>query len=441
MNLDRAKSGDHDIARTKLGKRGDHDVQGTKYGARHHHGLVIQRTRATGNLKPMRFVSLHHHSTFSYLDGYQLPEAHVRRAAELNMSAMAITEHGNIDSHVKFETAADKMGGVKPIFGCEVYMPTSSVDKDGKSTPWYHPYAETQMKHHLTIIAKDQEGYRNLLALVTESWQHFYYDPIVTWPQLVKHKRGLIVLSGCSGSLLFCSTVGGKNIDPKDASYKRGLSIARMFKREFGDNYFIEVQAFPKLENTRRFNKLAPRIARAIGARLVGTKDCHYTLLEEAEVQKILHNLRPGNKQTIEEQARSWGYDLADLCPPPNDNTIYRQLRGTGLSKEEAIEAIVSTEEIAQSCTATLPKLPMIRFPVPAGYPDAMAYWRERLREGWRERGLNRLPPARRAEYKKQLQTEMELIEGKDFIDYFLLVAAGVKYIKDQGNPCGACPW
>jgi hypothetical protein len=102
--------------------------QGTKYGARHHHGLVIQRTRATGNLKPMRFVSLHHHSTFSYLDGYQLPEAHVRRATEINMGAIAMTEHGNIDSHVKFEKAAEK-AGVKPIFGCEVYMPTTSVTR------------------------------------------------------------------------------------------------------------------------------------------------------------------------------------------------------------------------------------------------------------------------------------------------------------------------
>lgn len=432
------KSGDHDAAATKAaGRRGDHDVQGTKYGAKHHHGLVIERVRANGNLKPMRFVSLHHHSTFSYLDGYQLPEAHVRRATELNMSALAITEHGNIDSHVKFETAAAKVGGVKPIFGCEVYMPTSSVTKDGDPIPWNSPDAATQMKHHLTILAKDQEGYRNLLALVTASWQNFYHDPIVTWPDLLKFKKGLIVLSGCSGSLLFCSTVGGKNIAPEDASYRRGLRIARMFRREFGSNFFIEVQAFPKLENTRRFNKLAPRLARAVGARLVATKDCHYTMLEEAEVQKILHNLRPGNRQTIEEQARSWGYDLADLCPPPNDNTIYRQLRATGLSKAEAIEAIVSTEEIAQACTAVLPKLPMIRFPVPSGYPDALAYWRERLREGWRSRGLDRLPPARRAEYKKQLRWEMKLIEGKDFIDYFLLVAAGVNYVKDQGIPVG----
>src|SRR5205085_2845125 len=119
---------------------------------------------------------------------------------------------------------------------------------------------------------------------------------------------------------------------------------------------------FPELENTRRWAAVAPRIARAVGVRLVATLDCHYVYLEEAEVQKILHGLRPGNRQTLEERERDWGYNVA-LCPPPNDNTIYRKLRAVGLSKPEAIEAIVSTEEIAQSCTAVLPKLPMVMYP------------------------------------------------------------------------------
>lgn len=424
------RKGDHDAAGTKIpvkGKRGDHDVQGTKYGGHSHHGLVIERKRFTGNRKPMRFVSLHHHSTFSYLDGYQLPEAHIRRATELNMSAMAMTEHGNIDSHVKFEAAADDTG-VKPIFGCEVYMPS------GRG--WERSDAETQRKHHLTVLAKDQEGYANLLQLVTNSWKNFYHEPTVTWADLVKHKRGLIILSGCNGSLLACATVGGKGIDPKDASYQRGLRIARKFKAEFGDNYFIEVQAFPELEGTRRFNAIAPRIARAISARLVADLDCHYTLLEEAEVQKILHNLRPGQKQTIEEQARNWGYNVG-LCPPANDMTIFRKLCASGLSKEEALEAIVSTEEIAQSCTAVLPKLPMIRFPVPAGFKDAKEYWRHKLLEGWEFRKMNSLSPERRAAAKKQLREEMDLIEGKDFVDYFMLVAAGVVYVKELGIPVG----
>jgi DNA polymerase-3 subunit alpha len=210
----KVKRGDHDAAATKIatGKRGDHDVESTKYGGHSHSGLIVQRPKVTGNIKPMKFVSLHHHSTFSYLDGYQLPEAHVRRAEELNMGALAMTEHGNIDSHVKFEKAAAGTG-IKPLFGCEVYMPVNAVDaKTNEPIPWWADRAETQMKHHLTLIAQTQEGYENLLKLVTKSWQRFYYDPVVTWNDLKEHKAGLVVLSGCSGSLLFCSTVGGKNI-------------------------------------------------------------------------------------------------------------------------------------------------------------------------------------------------------------------------------------
>jgi DNA polymerase-3 subunit alpha len=423
------KRGDHDAAGTKLaaGRRGDHDVEGTKYGAKHHHGMVIERRTVTGNRRPMRFVSLHHHSTFSYLDGYQLPEAHIRRAEELNMSAMAMTEHGNIDSHVKFETSAAKTG-LKPIFGCEVYMPTGDL--------WDQDDTETQRKHHLTLVAVTQEGYANLLQLVTNSWENFYHEPTVTWSELVKHKKGLVVLSGCQGSLLFCSTVGGKGIAPEEASYKRGLEIARRFFAEFGASYLIEVQAFPELEATCRFNALAGRLARAVGTRLVATMDCHYTLLEEAEVQKILHNLRPGERRSLEEQAREWGYNVP-LCPPPNDNTLIRKLKRSGLSHAEAIEAIQSTADIAESCVAKLPKLPMIRFPVPTGYDDARTYFRAQLRKGWKRRGLHKLPRPLREVYKKRLTMEMSLIEGKDFIDYFLLVASGVTYIKDLNIPVG----
>jgi DNA polymerase-3 subunit alpha len=419
-------------------KQGYHDK--VKMGTVHHHGGIVIRKRANGNIKPMRFVSLHHHSTLgSYLDAVGLPDAHVRRATELQMGRMALTEHGNVDSHARFDKAAEK-AGIKPIFGCEVYMPTTSMDKDGNRVLWSDPNAQTQRKHHLTIIAETPEGYRNLLRLVTASFINFYHDPIVSWDDLVAHKEGLIILSGCQGSLLFCATVGGKGIPPEQASYKRGLRIAQMFRREFGDKYFIEVQAFPELEETCRFNPLAARIARATGARLVATMDCHYTALEEAEVQKILHNLRPGSKQTLEEQARSWGYK-APLCPPPNDMTIWRKLKASGLTAEEAVSAIVSTEEIADQCTATMPRVPMIRFPVERAthgkFLDIEEYWKHLLNEGWKFRGFHKLPPAQRKVYMDRLKYEEKLIRSKDFIDYFLLVRYGVVRIKDEGIPVG----
>lgn len=390
-----------------------------------------------GNKKPMRFASLHHHSTFSYMDGYQLPSAHVRRATELNMSAFALTEHGNLDSHVKFEEAIEKGGqGVKPIFGCELYTPCP-WDPDG------------QRKMHLTVLAKDAEGYRNLLKLVSLSWRRapdqgpvqpgetgFRYEPTVAFETLTKHKRGLIVTSGCSGSLLFCSLVGGKGLDPKHASYARGLKVARRFKEAFGGNYFVEVQGFPELDGHRRANPLLAQVARKVGARLVASMDCHYTALAEAEVQKILHNLRPGEKRTLEEMERDWGYDIG-LCPPINDGTILRKLIGTGLTKAQAVAAVQTTADIAEECCVTLPRVPMPTFPLPAGWEDVRSYWRHLLREGWKFRGFDKLPGAERAKYKKRLQYEVDLIEQKEYENYFLIVADAITYIKDLGIPVG----
>lgn len=393
-----------------------------------HEPPIRQRKYKTGNKKPMRFVSLHHHTTFSYKDGYQLPEAHVRRATELNMSAIGVTEHGNLDSVVKMEIACEK-AGVKPIYGCEIYMPTgpAALGAYDEAGTW-----QTQQKHHLTILAKDQEGYHNLLKLVTKSWKEgFYYDPTVTFHALKQHRKGLIVLSGCQGSLLFCSAVGGKGIDPSDASFQRALAVAKKFKRAFGDRYFIEVQAFPELAATCRFNKMAPRLAQKAGVRLVASMDVHYTELDDSEVQMILHNLRGGNKKTLEEQAREWGYDVP-LCPPPNDRSIYRRLLQTGLDKSSAIDAIVATEEIGRECTVKLPRLDMVRFKVPKGFRDAQHYWEHALREGWNYRGMDSLPASERMRAKAQLKKERRLIESKDYVDYFLLVRDAVLFVKDE---------
>lgn len=403
----------------------------------HKEPVLAVRKVVRGNKKPMRFVSLHHHSTFSYLDGYQMPEAHMRRAEELNMSALTMTEHGNIDSHVKFEEAIEKAKSpVKPIYGCEIYMPC----------PWDDM---GRRKMHLTVLAKDEIGYQNLLRIVTLSWQRkpdgspvdagetgFRFEPTVNMRTLVQYKQGLIILSGCSGSLLFCSLVGGKGLDPSEASYKRGLRVARLFAREFGENYYVECQGFPELEPHRRAAKLLVRVAHTIKRRLVASMDCHYTALEEAEVQKILHNLRPGEKRTIEEQARSWGYDVG-LCPPINDGTVIRKLVGTGLTKTQAIEAVQSTADIAEQCNVTLPRLPMPEFPLPNGWTDVKEYWRHQINEGWKYRGFDKLPPKERKRYKDRLRYEVGMIELKKYEQYFLITQDAIVYVKEQGIPVG----
>jgi DNA polymerase-3 subunit alpha len=413
--------GEDKLGKSKFQIQHSESPDRAKLGGGHEPPIILRRQR-NGNRKPMRVVSLHHHTTLSYRDGYGLPSAHIRRAEELLMPAIAMTEHGNSDSHVKAEIAAEGTG-IKVIYGCEIYF--GPTDEENRM----------QTKTHLTVLAKNAVGYRNLLSMITESYaKGFYYEPTVSPESLVRHKEGLIILSGCQGSLLFCSAVGGKHVPKEKASYKRALKVARWFRKNFGGDFFVEVQAFPELEATRRFNThFAGRLARAIGARLCGTMDCHYTEYEESEIQMILHNLRGGNKKTIEEQAREWGYDVP-LCPPLDDRSFYRRLRATGLSDAEAIQACVSTEDIAQECTVELPKLPMVRFKVPFGYGSVQEYWDQAIRDGWKYRGIDKLPARERARYKKQLIHEKSLIESKDYIDYFLIVREGVLFVKDTLN-------
>lgn len=388
----------------------------------HETPVVVRKVKRTRRLPlrsvEMTFASLHHHTTFSYGDGYALPEAHVRRAEEIGLNAVAVTEHGNVSSHVQMELAAKK-AGIKPIFGVELY--TGEVGENA-----------TQRKNHLTVLAADQRGYHNLLQLVTKTYSEgFYYEPTASGAMLLAHAPGLVVLSGCQGSALFTSLVGGKHIDESEASYARAKRLASQFKRHLGDAYYIELQAFPELEKTRQANPELVRIAEELGIPYVVTFDCHYTIPEEREMQKILHNLRPGEKRTIEEMAREWGYD-ANLCPPWTDGMVVRKLMATGLTKRQAIRAILTTREVADRCTVELPSLPMVRFPLPDGYADARQVWRDWLKRGWRYRDCHLMPRAEQDKYRERLAHEMRIIEEKDFVDYFLIVADALQWAKDH---------
>lgn len=372
--------------------------------------------KASAINRKMRYVSLHHHSTFSFQDGFQQPERHIERAAELGMGALALTEHGNVSSHVKLEIAANKTG-VQPIFGCEVYA--GGVGE-----------AKTQRKNHLTLLAADQNGYRNLLRTVTQGWSDFYYEPTVSGANLAEHKDGLVVLSGCTGSLLATSLVGGKNVPEADASFERGLAVARQFKKVFGDAYYLEVQMFPELENVRRINAMMVEISQKLKIPMVATGDVHYTTPDENEMQMILHSV--GRNRTLEQLAQGWGYDVP-LSPAVGDRDVLARLQATGLTPKQARAALLTTEEIADRCKVVLPKLPELKYPLPKGCNSAFELWEAWIREGWYYRGCDKLPRDERRRYKDRIAYERNQIENKNFIDYFLIVADMVKWTKDNG--------
>lgn len=305
----------------------------------------------------MKYVSLHTHSTFSYGDGFGLPEDHVQRVKELGMSAVALTEHGNVTSHVKLEIAATA-AGIKPIFGLEAYCAPMDMRETGNTRKW-----------HMTMLAMDQPGYQNLMELVSIAWDKDNYRwPTVLGDNFAAHQEGLIATSGCADSHLACTLLGGKGIEPpsskaeRDRYYRKAVKVMLGYKALLGDRYYLEVQRFPGLERTRILNAQYAKWSKEYGIPLVATSDVHYPKPEQNEIQKILH---ASSRQTgtVAAAEAGWEYDIL-LTYPLSDDEILNDLIRTGLTRGEAQAAIIHTGEIAERCNVSVPKMDRIRYPL-----------------------------------------------------------------------------
>lgn len=371
----------------------------------------------------MKFVSLHHHTTFSYGDGYGVPLDHAMRSVELGMEAQAVTEHGNVSSYVQHEKACTKLG-LKPIFGLEAYVAPANMREK-----------KNQRKTHMTILAMNQVGYVNLMKLVTRSWaDNFYRWPTIHWADLKEFNEGLIIISGCADSELNVSLLGGKYV--ARGSEEKARKVMDRYHRVFGDRYYIEVQQFPELEKTRNINPWVAAEAEKRGIPIVATADVHYPLPSDNKMQTILHAARRG-RGTVEDAEASWEYNIR-LTHPLSDRFIWKRLVGTGLTGSQATAAIFATAEIAGRCNVVLPKAERLRYPLrkqAATSEELIWKW---LREGWkfRARSNKRMIQMRKV-YMERVKYEMSLIVDKDFIDYFLMLSDAVSWAKDAGIPVG----
>ena len=319
----------------------------------------------------MKFVSLHHHSTFSFGDGFGTPAQHIARSAELGYSAQALTEHGNVSSHFQHEKAAIN-AGVKPLFGLEAYC-GSTLEENDENRLVQRRDGEVELrparsawKNHLTILAKNTEGYRNLNRIVTQSYNDFYYHPTVSGSVLGEHAEGLVALSGCSGSLLACTLLGGKGIpDPVRPDMGNAEDVIWRFYDVFGDDFFLEVQPFYELPRSNDINTSYEQLSYITGIPLVVTHDVHYPRMEDSEMQAVLHAVHRG-KHSVDDVMREWNYDVP-LTLPATDDELFRRLMKTGLSKDAAWSAIEMSGYIAEQCNVTLPKAEPLRYPMEEG--------------------------------------------------------------------------
>ncbi len=363
------------------------------------------------------FVHLHLHTEYSLLDGASRPELLAAKVAQLGMPACAITDHGNMFGAVEFYNAMKK-NGVKPIIGCEMYVAYGSrLDKLGVEDQ----QADAGSNNHLIVLAATNEGYRNLVKLVSAGYtEGFYYKPRIDKELLREHRQGLIVLSSCLKGEVSQNLAGG--------NYARAKEAALQYRDILGpENFFLEIQDHG-IPDQQKIIPMMARLGEETGLQLVATNDSHYLNKDDAFAHEVL--LCIGTGKTLGDERRMKFY--SDDFYVKGADEMERVFRAYP-------QAVANTARIADRVNMSLDvsghHLP--KFPVPKGF-DAAGYFEKIAREGLKRR-LDK-PANRKHEpqaYQDRLDQEIEIIKSMGFPGYFLVVWDFIKYAKDNGIPVG----
>jgi DNA polymerase-3 subunit alpha len=364
-----------------------------------------------------QFVHLHLHTDYSLLDGACNIERLVARVKELDMPAVAVTDHGNIFGAVTFHNAA-KEAGVKPILGCELYI---CKKEDHRASP------EGDTYNHLVVLAENDEGYRNLVKIVSEASLHgFYYKPRVSKRFLGEHSKGLIGLSGCLKGEVAESLTEGK--------YEAAREAAVTFTDIFGQgNFYLEIQD-QGIPEEKRIQPNLLKLEQELGLPLVATNDSHYLCEDDSHAQDVMVCIQTGKSINDVNRLKFHG------------NQFYVKNAAEMAQVFSGYERVLErTLEIAERCNVRLEKVhdPFPQFEVPAGYslPD---YFEHITREGFAKRlsVLRELQAEGRlkhslAEYEQRLAREIDIIRQMQYPGYFLIVWDFIRYAKERNIPVG----
>lgn len=353
------------------------------------------------------FVHLHVHTQYSLLDGACLVGRLIDKAVQYKLPALAMTDHGNIFGAIKFYSLCVK-NGIKPIIGCEVYVAKESrFDREHRS--------RGEDNYHLILLAKDSEGYSNLIRLVSlAQLEGFYYKPRVDKKLLQEHHKGLIASSAClKGEIPSAITSG--NIDK---AYKLADDYLNIFGK---GNFYLEIME-NGLSEQKEVNTQLIKISRDLNIPLVATNDVHYLEREEAFAQEALLAIQ--TQTTLDDPNRfKFNSDAFYFRSPLEMKQLFKDIP----------QSLKSTIEITQKCNLTMDfsKTHLPHFPLPEGVNE-----NDYLRNICQENIEGRYPKPGKV-VQERLRYELGVIKTTGFSSYFLIIWDLIKFAKENNIPVG----
>ncbi|RQH24883.1 DNA polymerase III subunit alpha, partial [Okeania hirsuta] len=366
----------------------------------------------------MSFVGLHIHSDYSLLDGAsQLPQL-IDRAVELGMPAIALTDHGVMYGAIQLIKLC-RNKGIKPIIGNEMYVINGEIEKQQRGK-----------KFHQVVLAKNTQGYKNLVKLTTLSHLHgfqgkgIFARPCINKELLEKYHEGLIVTSGCLAGEVPQNIMQGKLDEAK--------TVAKWYKDLFGEDYYLEIQdhGFPE---DRVVNTGIVKIANKLKIKIVATNDSHFISCRDVEAHDALLCI---NTQKLISEVKRMRYSGTEYLKSAEE---MKQLFKDHLENEIIEEAIANTLEVADKVEKYQgilgePRIP--DYPIPPEH-NADTYLEELAWEGLLERLKLKQRSEISAVYKERMETELKVLQDKGFSTYFLVVWDYIKYARDENIPVG----
>lgn len=358
----------------------------------------------------MNFVHLHNHSDYSILDGAVTVERLVRRTAEMGMTALALTDHGNMFGAIEFYLAA-REAGIKPIIGQEFYIaPGSRLDKESSRSNG------EDTSFHLILLAKDITGYRNLVKLSSIGYlEGFYYKPRIDLDVLEKHSNGLICATACLKGQVPSLILKGREREARECAGR----LAEIFGP---GNFYLELQ-YHGLKEQETVNRALAAMGARLNIPLIATNDVHYLERDDWHSHEVLLCVQTGKIMDDKERMRFPSRDFF-LKRPEEMAALFRDFP----------EALANTVRIAEmvGLELELGKLILPHFEVPEGY-SLNTYLRRLVLDGARERFGDPLPD----EVAKRIDYELAVIANMNFSGYFLIVWDVVKWARTRGIPVG----